>query len=51
MIFNGVVVNVDEGFVMLSVGIGVYVVNFGIGEMVIVGLILVIYRLWVLNYN
>lgn len=50
MIFNCVVVNVDKGFVMLSV-IVVYVVNFGIGEMVIVGLILVIYRLWVLNYN
>lgn len=46
MIFDGVVV--DEGFVVVSVGIGVYVVYYGIKEMFIVGLVLVICRLGIL---
>lgn len=46
MIFDGVVV--DEGFVMVSVGIGVYVVDYGIKELFIVCLVLVICRLGIL---
>lgn len=46
MIFNSVVV--DEGFVMVSVGIGVYVVDYGIKELFIVCLVLVICRLGIL---
>lgn len=46
MIFDGVVV--DEGFVVVSVGIGVYVVDYGIKELFIVCLVLVICRLGIL---